>query len=56
MRLRSEAEVLALIRSGERATWQQLEMVRLQSAIGRTLDDIRSRRIGQALPSATATA
>lgn len=54
MRLRSEAEVLALIRSGERATWQQLEMVRLQSAIGRTLDDIRARHSVLSQPMAAA--
>lgn len=54
MRLRTEAEVLALIRHGERATWQKVEMVRLQSAIGRTLDDIRARHSG--LGQATAAA
>ncbi|MCX7062226.1 MAG: DUF3336 domain-containing protein [Gammaproteobacteria bacterium] len=58
MRLRTEAEVLALIRGGERATWEKLEMVRLQSAIGRTLDDIRAQhivpgRVASAAPAAT---
>jgi len=54
MRLRTEAEVLALIRHGERATWQKLEMVRLQSAIGRTLDDIRERHSATGLSIAVA--
>lgn len=38
--LRSEQEVLDLIRAGERATWRRLEMVRVQSMISRTLDRI----------------
>lgn len=38
--LRSEEEVMELIRAGERAAWPKLEMIRLQSMIGRTLDGI----------------
>lgn len=43
MHLRSEAEVMTLIRHGERAAWEKVEMIRLQSSIGRVLDDIRAR-------------
>ena len=38
--LRSEAEVMDLIRAGERAAWKRLEMVRVQSMISRSLDRI----------------
>lgn len=48
LRLRTEAEVLALIRHGERAAWEKVEMVRLQSMIGRTLDEVRGRFARQA--------
>lgn len=54
MRLRDEGEVLALIRHGERATWEKIEMVRLQSTIGRTLDDIRARFASPAAATAAA--
>lgn len=37
---RSDAEVRQLIAWGERATWPKLEMIRVQTLIGRTLDDI----------------
>lgn len=36
----SEEEVLALIKEGERSTWPKIEMIRVCSKIGRTLDRI----------------
>ncbi len=38
--LRSESEVMDMIRAGERAAWEKLEMVRMQTRISRTLDQI----------------
>ena len=40
---RSADEVLELITMGERATWPKIEMIRVQSKIGRTLDEIVNR-------------
>jgi NTE family protein len=40
---RSADEVLELITMGERATWPKLEMIRVQTKIGRTLDRIVRR-------------
>ncbi|HSM31707.1 MAG TPA: hypothetical protein VK854_13495, partial [Woeseiaceae bacterium] len=37
---RSIDEVVELIALGERATWPKIEMIRVQSKIGRTLDRI----------------
>ena len=37
---RSVKEILGLIRMGERATWPKIEMIRIQTKISRTLDDI----------------
>ena len=56
LHIRNESEVLALIRHGERATWEKLEMIRLQSAIGRVLDDIRARFPLHAAPAAATAA
>ncbi|QFU77829.1 DUF3336 domain-containing protein [Halioglobus maricola] len=36
----SEQEIMKLIKTGERATWPKLEMIRVQTEISRTLDDI----------------
>jgi len=38
--LRSEKEVMELITAGEKATWPKLEMIRIQTQISRTLDEI----------------
>ena len=40
---RSVEEVVDLIAMGERATWPKIEMIRVQTKIGRTLDDIVHR-------------
>jgi NTE family protein len=40
---RSVEEVVDLIAMGERATWPKIEMIRVQTKIGRTLDGIVSR-------------
>lgn len=37
---RSVKEILGLIKMGERATWPKMEMIRIQTKISRTLDDI----------------
>jgi NTE family protein len=37
---RSVDEVVELIALGERATWPKIEMIRVQTKIGRTLDRI----------------
>ncbi|MBT4845391.1 MAG: hypothetical protein HON92_08120 [Planctomycetaceae bacterium] len=38
--LRSEDEVMAMIRNGEKATWPKIEMIRMQTQISRKLDSI----------------
>lgn len=40
---RTDDEALELMRVGERSTWPKLEMVRIQTLIGRTLDRILDR-------------
>ena len=40
---KSVEEVIELIAMGERATWPKIEMIRIQTKIGRTLDDILRR-------------
>ena len=40
---KSVEEVIDLIAMGERATWPKIEMIRIQTTIGRTLDDILRR-------------
>lgn len=37
---RSESEIMELINTGERATWPKMEMIRIQTRISRTLDEI----------------
>lgn len=54
--LRSESEVMDLIRAGERAAWKRLEMVRVQSMISRSLDRIvpaLEHRLQRPQPGAT---
>ena len=36
----TEEEIMDLVRVGERSTWPKIEMIRIQTEIGRTLDDI----------------
>ncbi len=38
--LRTESEVMDLIRAGERAAWRRIEMIRVQTMISRSLDRI----------------
>ena len=40
---KSVEEVIELIAMGEKATWPKIEMIRIQTKIGRTLDDILRR-------------
>ena len=40
---REAEEALSLIRDGERETWPKVEMIRIQTRIGRTLEDIVDR-------------
>ena len=40
---RSVEEVVNLIAMGERATWPKIEMIRVQTKIGHTLDEIVQR-------------
>jgi NTE family protein len=37
---RTKEEIIELIRNGERSTWPKIEMIRTQTKIGRTLDEI----------------
>ena len=46
---KSVEDVIALIDMGERATWPKIEMIRVQSKIGRTLDRI-VRRLEHGVP------
>lgn len=41
---RTKDEVLAMIHDGEKAAWQKVETIRLQTHIGRTLDKILDKR------------
>lgn len=45
--LRSEKEVLEMIEAGQRATWPKLEMIRVQTMISRTLDNILTEMEGE---------
>jgi len=38
----SEQEIKSLIKMGERATWPKIEMIRIQTSISRSLDEIRN--------------
>lgn len=40
----SEEEIMALIEAGEHATWPKVEMIRVSTQIGRTLDEILGKR------------
>ncbi|MBT8091451.1 MAG: patatin-like phospholipase family protein, partial [Gammaproteobacteria bacterium] len=51
---RSVAEVVNLIDMGERATWPKVEMIRIQTKIGRRLDRILRELDQRALPVANA--
>jgi NTE family protein len=51
---RSVAEVVNLIDMGERATWPKIEMIRIQTKVGRRLDRILRDLDQRALPVANA--
>jgi TAG lipase / steryl ester hydrolase / phospholipase A2 / LPA acyltransferase len=51
---RSVDEIIELIRMGERATWPKLEQIRVQTKIGRKLDDILAK-INEGVPGLTSS-
>ncbi len=53
---KSTEEIMRLIEMGEKATWPKIEMIRIQTQIGRKLDEILAeidRRVGPAIQTGT---
>jgi TAG lipase/steryl ester hydrolase/phospholipase A2/LPA acyltransferase len=49
--LRTEADIILMVEAGERSTWPKMEMIRIQTKLSRTIDQIQKQLLEIAIES-----